>query len=159
VADYARSLRSKRIHNAAAVVIDNETREIVAYVGSADFFDVIDHGQVNGAAAVRQPGSTLEPLVYALGIDHGFFTPAAVIEDVALNFSGYAPENYDRKFNGKVSMEYALEHSLNIPAVRALKMVGLEAMLDALSRAEFMQVKKDRLKLGLSMVLGGCGAT
>lgn len=159
VADYARSLRSKRIHNAAAVVIDNETREIVAYVGSADFFDVIDHGQVNGAAAVRQPGSTLKPLVYALGIDHGFFTPAAVIEDVALNFSGYAPENYDRKFNGKVSMEYALEHSLNIPAVRALKMVGLEAMLDALSRAEFMQVKKDRLKLGLSMVLGGCGAT
>lgn len=159
VGDYSRIIRSKRIHNAAVVVIDNETREVLAYAGSADFYDASDGGQVNGAMAIRQPGSTLKPLVYALGIDNGFYTPASIIEDVSLNYAGYSPENYDRKFNGRVSMEYALEHSLNIPSVKALRQIGVETMIDALSRAEFRQVRKDRLKLGLSLVLGGCGAS
>ena len=87
------------------------------------FTDTTDGGQVNGAAAIRQPGSTLKPLLYGLCIDEGLLTPKAVVNDVPVNYSGYAPENYDQKFNGYVTVEYALEHSLNIPAVKSLQVV------------------------------------
>ncbi len=119
VADYSRILTLKNIRNAAVVVIDNQTHNVTAYVGSANFKDTADAGQVNGAAAIRQPGSTLKPLLYGLCIDEGLLTPKTIISDVSVNYQGYAPENYDKKFNGYVSMEYALEHSLNIPAVKA----------------------------------------
>lgn len=159
VADYSRSLTLKNIRNAAVVVIDNQTHRVIAYVGSASFIDTTDAGQVNGAAAVRQPGSTLKPLLYALCIDEGLLTPKMVITDVAVNYQGYAPENYDKKFNGYVTMEYALEHSLNIPAVKSLRQLGKDKMVEKLAACNFQQVKKDRQKLGLSLILGGCGAT
>jgi Membrane carboxypeptidase/penicillin-binding protein PbpC len=100
------------------VVIDNETHNVITYVGSANFHDTTDGGQVNGAAAIRQPGSTLKPLLYGLCIDKGMMTPKSVITDVAVSYDGFAPENYDKEFHGYVTMEYALEHSLNIPAVK-----------------------------------------
>ncbi|HVY74978.1 MAG TPA: penicillin-binding protein 1C [Puia sp.] len=159
VADYVRSIRQDNIQNAAVVVIDNRTHRVVSYIGSADFHDTTDGGQVNGAAAVRQPGSTLKPLVYGLCIDHGLLTPKQVITDVAVNYQGYTPENFDRKFNGYVTMEYALEHSLNIPAVKSLEQLGKDRLIQSLAVCGFKQVKKDQRKLGLSMVLGGCGAT
>ena len=87
----------RNINNAAVVVIDNKTHNVIAYVGSADFNDTTDGGQVNGAAAVRQPGSTLKPLLYGLCIDEGLLTPKTVMNDVAVNYNGYAPENYDRE--------------------------------------------------------------
>ena len=74
--------------------------------------------------AVRQPGSTLKPLLYAMCFDEGLLTPKTMMTDVAVNYEGYAPENYDQKFNGYVTVEYALEHSLNIPAVKSLKLLG-----------------------------------
>ncbi|RYZ17063.1 MAG: penicillin-binding protein 1C, partial [Sphingobacteriales bacterium] len=159
VADYSAAHRLQQIKNAAVMVIDNRTHKVVAYIGSADFRDTIDAGQVNGVMAVRQPGSTLKPLVYALAIDEGLMTPKTMLEDVAVNYAGYAPENYDRQFNGPVAMDYALEHSLNIPAVRTLKLLGKEALVDKLSICGFRQITRDQRKLGLSMVLGGCGAT
>ena len=159
VADYSRSVRSMNIRNAAVVVIDNTTHKVVAYVGSASFGDSTDAGQVNGAAAVRQPGSTLKPLLYGLCLDAGLLTPRKLITDVAVNYNGYAPENYDRKFNGYVTMEYALEHSLNIPAVKSLHALGLDLLIRKLIACDFMQIRKDQKKLGLSMILGGCGAS
>ncbi|HVU83990.1 MAG TPA: penicillin-binding protein 1C, partial [Puia sp.] len=159
VADYSRSLALKNIRNASVIVINNHTHQVVAYIGSADFRDTIDGGQVNGAAAVRQPGSTLKPLLYGLCIDRGLLSPKQVINDVAVNYQGYAPENYDKKFNGYVSMEYALEQSLNIPAVRSLERLGKDRLIQALAACRFEQIKKDQRKLGLSMILGGCGAT
>lgn len=159
VKDYSRTLRLKNIQNAAVIVLDNTTHQIVAYVGSADFRDTTDGGQVNGAAAIRQPGSTLKPLLYGLCIDEGLLTPKMMITDVAVNYQGYAPENYDRKFNGYVTMEYALEHSLNIPAVKSLKALGKDKLIRKMALCDFQQVKKDQNKLGLSMILGGCGAT
>ena len=72
---------------------------------------------------------------------------------------GYAPENYDQKFNGYVTVEYALEHSLNIPAVKSLRMLGQEKLIQKLSHCDFKQIQKDQSKLGLSMILGGCGTT
>jgi penicillin-binding protein 1C len=157
--DYTRTLRLKNIKNAAVVVIDNRTHKVVSYIGSSDFKDTTDGGQVNGAAAVRQPGSTLKPLLYALSIDEGLLTPKMMMTDVAVNYSGFAPENYDKNFNGFVTMEYALEHSLNIPAVKSLKNLGTEKLIQKLSDCNFKQIQKDQNKLGLSMILGGCGTT
>lgn len=159
VADYARILTLKNIRNAAVIIIDNQTHNVITYVGSANFTDTIDAGQVNGAKAIRQPGSTLKPLLYGLCIDEGLMTPKAIITDVAVNYNGYAPENYDKQFNGYVTMEYALEHSLNIPAVKGLQWLGITPFIDKLAACNFQQVKKDQRKLGLSMILGGCGAT
>ena len=159
VADYTRILTLKNIRNAAVIIINNQTHNVITYVGSANFTDTIDAGQVNGAKAIRQPGSTLKPLLYGLCIDEGLMTPKTVITDVAVNYSGYAPENYDKQFNGYVTMEYALEHSLNIPAVKGLQWLGKDAFIEKLGACNFEQIKKDQRKLGLSMILGGCGAT
>jgi penicillin-binding protein 1C len=159
VSDYIRGLYLKKIRNAAVIILDNKTHEIISYVGSANFRDTIDAGQVNGAAAIREPGSTLKPLLYALAIDAGLMTPKMVLTDAAINYNGYAPENYDKHFNGYVTMDYALGHSLNIPAVKTLSLLGRDRLIQELSDCNFKQIRKDQQKLGLSMVLGGCGAT
>jgi penicillin-binding protein 1C len=159
VEDYIRTQRLKNIKNAAVIIIDNKTHKVITYVGSSNFYDTTDGGQVNGANAVRQPGSTLKPLLYAMCFDEGLLTPKTVMTDVAVNYDGYAPENYDEKFNGYVTVETALEHSLNIPAVKGLKMLGHEKMIQELSNCNFKQIQKDRRKLGLSLILGGCGTT
>lgn len=155
--DYIRPLRYQGIHQAAVIVLDNRTGQVISYLGSANFRDTTDGGQVNGAKAIRQPGSTLKPLVYGLAIDGGLLTPKTILMDVATNYDGYAPENFDRQFNGPVSMEYALDHSLNIPAVRTLARIGKDALIEALAGIGFEQIRRDRKKLGLSMALGGCG--
>jgi penicillin-binding protein 1C len=139
--------------------MDNKTSKVITYVGSGSFTDTTDGGQVNGAAAIRQPGSTLKPLLYGLCIDEGLLTPKMVINDVPVNYNGFAPENYDQKFNGSVTVEYALEHSLNIPAVKGLQLLGKERLVNKLSGIDFKQITKDGTKLGLSMILGGCGTT
>lgn len=159
VADYIRPLRYQSIRNAAVIVVENEGGKVISYLGSADFREISDGGQVNGAAAIRQPGSTLKPLVYGLAIDAGLLTPRTMLTDVATNYDGYAPENFDRQFNGAVTMEYALDHSLNIPAVRTLASLGRDKLIESLSAIGFQQIRKDRNKLGLSMVLGGCGTS
>jgi penicillin-binding protein 1C len=159
VKDYSRTLALDNIRNAAVMVLDNQTHRVVSYIGSADFHDSADGGQVNGAASIRQPGSTLKPLLYGLCIDAGLLTPKMTIADVPVNFDGYAPENYDQKFNGYVTMDYALGHSLNIPAVKSLKALGKDVLIRKLAACGFQQIDKDRNKLGLSMILGGCGAT
>ena len=159
VGDYVRNLRLKNIKNAAVLVIDNRTHKVITYVGSSDFHDTTDGGQVNGAGAIREPGSTLKPLLYGLCIDEGLETPKMVLTDVGVNYAGYSPENYDKKFNGYVTVEYALEHSLNIPAVKSLKLLGKDKLIRKLAACNFKQIKKDQNKLGLSMILGGCGAS
>jgi penicillin-binding protein 1C len=159
VEDYSRTLSLKNIRNAAVVILDNTTHRIISYVGSANFKDTLDDGQVNGAAAIRQPGSTLKPLIYGMCLDEGLLTPKLVMTDVGVSYDGYAPENYDRKFNGYVTMEYALEHSLNIPAVKSLRLLGKDKLVQKMGQCHFEQIKKDQKKLGLSMALGGCGAT
>ena len=159
VQDYVRILRLRNIRNASMVVIDNRTHKVISYIGSSDFNDTTDGGQVNGAAAIRQPGSTLKPVLYGMCIDEGLLTPGMVMTDVPVNYDGYAPENYDQKFNGYVTVEYALEHSLNIPAVKSLRMLGKDKLVQKLATCDFKQISKDQRRLGLSLILGGCGTT
>jgi penicillin-binding protein 1C len=159
VEDYSRSLKLRNIKNAAVIIIDNKTHNVISYVGSSSFTDTTDGGQVNGANSIRQPGSTLKPLLYAMCFDEGLLTPKMMMTDVPVNYLGYAPENYDQKFNGYVTVEYALEHSLNIPAVKSLQQLGHDRLIQKLAACDFKQIRRDQQKLGLSMILGGCGAT
>lgn len=159
VANYVNRTRAMNINNAAVLVINNETMQVEAYVGSAGFNDKLDGGQVDGVQAIRSPGSALKPLLYATAFDKGIITPKNIINDVPTNFNGFEPENFDRKFNGKVSIEFALANSLNIPAVKVVKDLGKAVLIEQLKKADFQTVKKQEKDLGLSIVLGGCGVT
>lgn len=159
VANYVNRTRVMNINNAAVLVINNETMQVEAYVGSAGFNDKLDGGQVDGVQAIRSPGSALKPLLYATAFDKGIITPKNIINDVPTNFNGFEPENFDRKFNGKVSVEFALANSLNIPAVKVVKDLGKTTLIEQLKKADFQTVKKQEKDLGLSIVLGGCGVT
>jgi len=159
VQNYVSRLYAKNIHNAAVMVINNQTHQVEAYVGSADFNNPLDGGQVDGVRAIRSPGSTLKPLLYATAFDKGTITPKTTINDVPTNFGGFEPENFDKLFHGKITIEYALANSLNIPAVKLLKEISTPVLVDKLKKADFHTVKKNSSKLGLSLILGGCGVT
>ena len=159
VQNYVSRLYAMNIHNAAVMVINNQTHQVEAYVGSADFNNPVDGGQVDGVRAIRSPGSTLKPLLYATAFDRGIITPKSMINDVPTNFGGFEPENFDKLFHGKVSVEFALANSLNIPAVKLLKEITTPVLVDKLKKADFQAVRKNSSKLGLSLVLGGCGVT
>ena len=159
VYNYSKRLLTYDIHNASVLVINNKTGRVEAYLGSPDVNDKNFSGQVDGVDAVRSPGSTLKPLVYALAFDEGLATPKTVIADVPVNFDGYTPENFNSKFNGNITVERALAYSLNIPAVKMLSQLSVPTLTDKMKLAGFHQIAKDEKKLGLSTVLGGCGVT
>ena len=114
----------KGITNGAVLVIDNKNSSVVGYCGSADFYDDGSFGQVNGITAIRSPGSTLKPALYAYAFDNGTLTPQMKLADIPIDFNGYQPENYDIKFYGNISVGFALVNSLNIPAVSLLQNTG-----------------------------------
>lgn len=155
--NYIQAFKYSNISNASVLIINNKTNEIVAYIGSSDFFDSANQGQVDGIRAIRSPGSTLKPLLYAQAIDLGLITPKTKMVDVPINYGGYYPGNYDNKCRGLVTTEQALAQSLNIPAVWLLNEVGKDAFVRLLIKANFKQIAKDQDKLGLSTILGGCG--
>lgn len=157
--NYLNRVKGMGVSNGAVIVIDNKTSSVIAYCGSADFSDEASFGQVNGVTSLRSPGSALKPSLYALAFDMGLLTPKMKMLDVPTDFGGYAPENFDLKFNGEVTAEFALMNSLNIPAVRLVKEVGLNRYLDLLKDAEFKDIADRKDKLGLSVILGGCGVT
>ncbi len=159
LSNYVQRVKGKDVSNGAVIVIDNKTMNVAAYCGSADFYDSQSSGQVNGIIAMRSPGSTLKPFLYALAFDKGTLTPKMKLLDIPTDFSGYFPGNYDNKFNGDVTVEFALINSLNIPAVRLLREMGLSKFLNILEKENFTDIKKRRKQLGLSTILGGCGVT
>lgn len=157
VKNYSASLQYMNITNAAVMIVDNNRQEVVGYIGSADFNNHRNSGQVDGVQAIRSPGSTLKPFLYALAIDKGLITPKMVIADVPINFDGYAPQNYDEKYRGMTTVENSLALSLNIPAVKILNDYGVNQFINMMVKAGFRRVKLDHNKLGLSIILGGCG--
>lgn len=156
---YVNRIRSKNISNGAALVIDNITNNITAYCGSADFYDNKFGGQVDGIIATRSPGSTLKSFLFAQAFDLGILTPKMKLLDIPTDFSGYEPENYDEKFNGEVTAEFALMNSLNIPAVNLLQKIKLPIFLKNINKIGLSKVYNDKEKLGLSVILGGCGTS
>ena len=109
---------------AAALIVENKSRTIVAYVGSADPWREEKNGYVDMIQAVRSPGSTLKPLIYALAFDENLIHPETLIDDVPTNFGGYTPTNFRDVFHGKITIREALQQSLNIPVVHLLDRLG-----------------------------------
>src|SRR3989344_8155170 len=126
-------LKGYRVGNGAAVVMDPKTGEILAMVGSKDYFDQDNEGNFNASLAKRQPGSSLKPVMYARALEEGY-TAASLIMDTKTDFPQdnqptYTPVNYDGKFRGPVQLRFALGNSLNIPAVKMLARVGIKDVM------------------------------
>lgn len=152
-------VKLKDVSNGAVIVINNRNHSIEAYCGSSDFYDKRNSGQVDGIRAVRSPGSALKPGLYCHAFDRGNLTPKMLLYDLPTDFNSYQPENYTDEYHGAVTAEFALRQSLNVPAVSLLEDSGFNEYLELLIKAGFRQIKKDRRKLGLSLILGGCGVT
>lgn len=156
---YVEKVFYKNVTNASALIIDNKNHSISAYVGSADFYNSLTSGQVDGIRAVRSPGSALKPFLYAMGFDLGMITPKSRLTDIPTDFGGYSPENFDEKFNGNVTVQFSLLNSLNVPAVFCLRDLGLSKFVNLLSSNGFKSIDANKNRLGLSVILGGCGVT
>ncbi|MEO0557749.1 MAG: penicillin-binding protein 1C [Bacteroidota bacterium] len=158
VASHLRGLEDASVTAAAAVVLDNRTGDVLAYVGSPDFWDDAARGQVDGARALRQPGSALKPFTYALAFQSGATTPDALIADLDLQVveagGAFSPENYDKTFHGPVPARQALASSYNVPAVRLVQQVGPEALLKLLRRSGFESLRQSAEHYGVGLTLG-----
>jgi penicillin-binding protein 1C len=141
----------------AIVAVDNATGEVLARVGSADYFDASRAGQVDMTAALRSPGSTLKPFIYGLGFEDGAIHPETLIDDRPVRYGSYAPENFDLTFQGTVSVRKALQMSLNVPAVAVLDRVGAGRFTARLRQAGGDLVLPSGEAPGLAMGLGGVG--
>lgn len=153
--DHARALGDKL--SAAVLAVENRTGEIVAYVGSADYFDDTRLGAVDMVRAVRSPGSTLKPIIYGLGFEAGIAHPETLIEDRPVRFGAYAPKNFDEDFHGTVTIREALANSLNIPAVKVLNAVGPGRLVGRFRRVGLAGVLPPDTPPSLPIALGGIG--
>jgi 1A family penicillin-binding protein len=147
-------------NNTAIMALNPKTGEVLAMVGSMDYYDKEIDGQVNVTVAHpgRQPGSSIKPLIYLAAFARDYH-PATVIDDVAVTYRDavgtvWQPKNFDNKFHGKVTARTALGNSLNIPAVKTLEHIGIEGAVE-LVRKLGISTWTDRSRLGLSLSLGG----
>ena len=143
----------------AIVAVDNDSGDVIARVGSPDYFDERRAGQVDMTRAVRSPGSTLKPFIYGLAFEDGFVHPESLIDDRPIRFGSYAPENFDMTFQGTVPVRKALQLSLNVPAIELLDRVGASRLSSRLKQAGANLVLPKDEAPGLAMGLGGVGIT
>ncbi len=157
VASEVAELTDLRVTNGAAIVTRPATGEVLTMVGSKDYF-ASDSGSFNVSTALRQPGSAIKPINYAIGLENKKVTPATVFNDVPTCFpstpTAYCPQNYDGQFHGPVQLRFALGNSYNIPAVKMLKLNSPEAMVASASAFGITSLT-DPSRYGLSLTLGG----
>ncbi len=152
-------LKAEKVGNGAALVTRPKTGDILAMVGSRDYFDIARDGNVNVTLSKRQPGSAIKPINYALALEHRLLTASTVLADKPTCFSIpeqelYCPGNYDEQFHGPTQVRFALANSFNIPAVKTLVLNGLESFV-ASSSAFGLTTFTDPTKYGPSITLGG----
>ena len=154
-------LRDLGVQHAAAVVVDNATGEVLAWVGSPDFWAAED-GQTDMVTSARQPGSALKPFLYGLAVDRGY-TAASVLPDIPKTYATvtgpYGPRNYDRRFRGPVRAREALASSYNVPAVELASRIGAANLLHTLRLAGFESLRRDAEHYGLGLALGNGDVT
>ncbi|HEY9445326.1 MAG TPA: penicillin-binding protein 1C [Gemmatimonadales bacterium] len=155
------TLADRGARQAAAVVLDNHSGEILAWVGSPDFW-ADTAGQVDMVLSPRQPGSALKPFLYALAFDRGF-TPASILPDIARVYQTgtgpYRPRNYDRRYHGPVRAREALASSYNVPAVELASRLGVGSLLHTLRLAGFASLGRSADHYGLGLSLGNGDVT
>ncbi len=160
VRDVVLHLAGHDASQAAAIVVDNRTGDVLAYVGSRDYFDDADGGRNDGVRALRQPGSTLKPFLYELALERRVVRPTTILADVPVAYALpgarlYAPTDYSERFSGPVRVRLALANSLNVPAVRVLSSVGVDTFLERLHALGFTHLTKTPAYYGLGLTLGG----
>ncbi len=159
------TIKNLDVGNGAAVVVDSQSNEILAMVGSYDYNNK-QYGAFNAATGKRQPGSTIKPITYALAFEKGY-TPATVLMDLKTTFpdqgdKDYEPVNYDGKYHGPTQLRFALANSYNIPAVKLLAMVGINGFLQkasAMGLQDFAPTTANANRYGLAITLGGGEST
>lgn len=153
VKNYGEHIENRGIKNAAVIVIDNDTGNVVSYVGSQNFYDFSKNGQVDAITSYRSTGSVLKPFLYALAIDGGVIVPKSRLLDIPLYFSNFSPQNANKKYRGFVEARDALRKSLNIPFVNLLDEYGQDRFFfflkDVCGFAD-----NDFSRYGLSLILG-----
>ena len=146
----------RNVRDGAVLVVDTETGDVLAYVGAAAATSRA--GRVDGVRALRQAGSTLKPFLYALAIERGYLTAASLLDDAPVNLDTanglYIPQNYDRDFKGLVSVRTALGNSLNVPAVRALRLTGVDDFRERLFDLGYAGISREGDYYGFSLALG-----
>src|SRR5438874_1965888 len=158
IADYIRTNRGRGIQNAAALLVDTRTMDVLAQIGSADFFNSEIQGQVDGTRAPRSPGSTLKPFVYALALEQGLIHPLSILADAPRTFGEYNPENFDREFLGPIRACDALARSRNLPAVELAAQLR-HPMLYEFLRGAGVKLPRAESLYGLALPLGGAEVT
>ena len=158
ITDYIRANRSRGIQNAAALLVDTRSMDVLAQVGSADFFNAEIQGQVDGTRAPRSPGSTLKPFVYALALEQGLIHPLSILSDAPQSFGDYDPENFDREFVGPIRACDALARSRNLPAVELASRLRHPTLYEFL-RGAGVKLPRSEALYGLTLPLGGAEVT
>jgi penicillin-binding protein 1C len=158
ISEVLSNLKFYHVTNAAVLLVDNHTGDVLAYAGSADYFNYDHSGQVDGIRALRQPGSTLKPFLYLLAMEEGFH-PATLISDLPTHYrmpeGVYSPKNYSESFHGPVRLREALANSLNVPAVRTLAKIGVDKFLTRLREYRFDSLGETADHYGVGLALGG----
>lgn len=155
LAQYAAQLRQRGIGSASALVVENQSGLVKAYVGSPNFFDTYYQGQVDGVMAARSSGSILKPFLYALSMDEGLAVPSTIIFDIPTYYDAFSPNNADEKFTGLVRAREALVSSLNVPAVRLLNAYGVYSFYQFLKEGGITSLFRTPDEYGLPIILGG----
>lgn len=156
---YGPVLRSNEVHNAAVLVLETETGNVLAYVGNMPDADAAHAGMVDIVHAPRSTGSLLKPFLYADMLQSGERMPDQLVADVPTSYEGFAPRNYDEHYAGAVPASHALARSLNVPAVRALREHGVERTRQLLVRAGMHHLDRSANHYGLSLIVGGGEST
>jgi penicillin-binding protein 1C len=146
--------RGLGITNASAMLLERDSGEVRALVGSANYFDASINGQVNGTEAKRSPGSTLKPFIYGMALDQGLLHPATMLKDAPTAFGPFSPENFDGRFVGPISAQEALVRSRNVPAVAVASKLANPRLYDFLKSAGVTRLATEQ-HYGLALALGG----
>jgi penicillin-binding protein 1C len=154
ITDYVTWGQNRGFQNAAALLVDTRTMEVLAQVGSADFDKIDINGQIDGTRSLRSPGSTLKPFVYALALEQGLIHPLSILADAPRSFGDYNPENFDREFLGPIRACDALARSRNIPAVELTSHLAHPTFYQFLKKSG-VQLPKAESFYGLALPLGG----
>ncbi|CAA6820609.1 MAG: Multimodular transpeptidase-transglycosylase (EC (EC [uncultured Thiotrichaceae bacterium] len=157
---YAERLALAGIHNQAALIINNKTFEVIAYVGNASDQQTGEHGHaIDLIRRPRSTGSTLKPFLFAYMIEDGEILPETLVVDVPVRYAGFRPQNYDRGYRGVVRAKSALASSLNIPAANMLSRYGVARFLDKLQNMGMTTLHRRPENYGLPLILGGSEGT